>query len=117
MKFPTLRCIALLFGLVLCVQPATAVYDWDPQLQQHWTEKLAEAHAEVEASADRLDQARAVYTEARHERHPRGPELAVIEQDLADARRDVEDAEQTLDGLLEEARRAGVLPEVLRPYR
>ena len=50
---------------------------------------------------------------ARHRDYPRGEALAAIEHDLEKARKALAAAEQELPELLEEARLAGVSPDVL----
>jgi septal ring factor EnvC (AmiA/AmiB activator) len=93
------------------------VYDASEAENAMWAEQLAEAQAEIEASRERLEQAQAKYVRARHDDYPRGEALAELEKEVEEARQALAEAEERLPELVEEARRAGVLPEVLRPYR
>lgn len=87
-----------------------------PEQQDAWAQQLATAKQRVDAAEQRLAEAEAAYARARHDQYPRGEALAKIERERSDARRDLAAARKELDALVEEARRAGVLPEVLRPY-
>jgi len=84
--------------------------------EKPWEERLAEAAARIEAAEARLEKAEAAYSRARHDDHPRGEALEAIEREYAEAGRELEAARSALPELVEEARRAGVPPGVLRPY-
>ena len=113
--FVSLRIVALVAAIVLAGAPAAAM-DPLPSQSEVWAERLAEAHEALDAATARWEAARAAYTEARHERHPRGDALGEIEQEFADAKKELERARRELDDLVDGARPAGVLPEVVRPY-
>lgn len=81
-----------------------------------WTQRLATAHGELEASRARVVSAQAAVDEARSRHWPLGDALAKLEQQLADAKQKLATEESAWPELLEEARRAGVPAEVLRPY-
>jgi hypothetical protein len=55
----------------------------------------------------------AALSRARHREYPRGEALEAIERDVESARKELAAAERELPELLEEARLAGVSPEVL----
>ncbi|MEM7413081.1 MAG: hypothetical protein AAF430_22805 [Myxococcota bacterium] len=108
---------AALCAVVLALPTAGLGVDYLPEPEQAaWAERLAEAHEAIDEANRRVEKARAAYTEARHERHPRGAALKEIETEFRDAQRDAAEAQREFDALLERARPAGVLPEVLRPY-
>jgi hypothetical protein len=89
-----------------------------PPAEQHaWAERLAEADHAVSAARAAVSRLEASYAEARHSHHPRGEDLGELKQGLAEAKVALEEARAELPRLVEEARRAGVYPEVLRPYR
>jgi hypothetical protein len=81
-----------------------------------WEERLATAQRRIELARERVTAAKAAYSRARHDRNPRGPALATIEQERETAERELRDAEAALPELVEQARREGVPPAVLDPY-
>lgn len=88
-----------------------------PEQQETWAAELADAQRNVEAARQRLAEAEAEYSRARHDQYPRGAEMAKLEREFRDAQSDLPASEKALEALVEQARQAGVLPEVLRPYR
>jgi hypothetical protein len=86
------------------------------EIDSEWSARLMLEQAEIERARERLDQAKAAYARAVAGSAPedRTRELARERDDLAVALRK---AERALPRLIEEARRAGVSPEVLKPYR
>jgi len=101
---------------------AGAAADGDPRYlpepeQQAWAQQLAEAQQDVDSARARVERLEAAYAEAQHSGHPRGEARAELEKNLARARRDLEEAREAMPRLVEEARRAGVYPQVLRPYK
>lgn len=89
-----------------------------PEAQQKmWADRLAEAQQAIDEASSRVTRLEHAYSEAQHRQYPRGRDRGVLVADLAQARKDLEEARQALPRLVEEARRAGVYPEVLRPYK
>lgn len=88
-----------------------------PAEQQAWAERLAEADHAVSAARAAVGRLEASYAEARHSHHPRGKDLGELKQGLAEAKTQLEEARAELPRLVEEARRAGVYPQILRPYQ
>ena len=116
MNLFSIRTVAVVASTFLLVGlPAVAM---DPVAEEPTTyaERLAEARDTLDAATARWEAARAAYTEARHERHPRGDALGAIEQEFADAKQELERARRELDALIDDARPAGVPPGVVRPY-
>ncbi|MDX1648537.1 MAG: hypothetical protein R3263_01665 [Myxococcota bacterium] len=109
--------LGLLGALAVPVEAPAQVYDATEAENEAWAKRLAEAQEEIEAARERLEDAEAAYARARHDDYPRGEAMAEIEQEMEEARAELEEAKERLPELVEEARRAGVLPEVLRPYR
>ena len=106
--------------LALLLLAPAAVAD-DPPTQRpvdaYWAERLAEAEAHIEALRLRLESAETAYAEARHAGHPRGEALQNLIDERNAAQEAYREAERAFPELLEQARRAGVYAEVLRPYR
>jgi septal ring factor EnvC (AmiA/AmiB activator) len=94
---------------------AGAAAAMDP-VSADWSARLAKAHAKLEAARTQVVSAQAALDRARNRQYPTGAPLAKLEQDLADAKQTLATREAEWPQLLEEARRAGVLAEVLRPY-
>lgn len=113
------RAAATLLPLLLLLAGADGSGDprYLPEAQQQaWAERLAGASAELAAAREKVAELEAAYSEAEHEHYPRGEARGELESELAAAREARDRAEERLPELVEEARRAGVLPEVLRPY-
>lgn len=119
-------CLALL--VCTCAPPPSAAEPEEPGAAatgpsdndartQKWDERLAEARDRISRARLRAAKAEAAYARARHDGHPRGEALAEIEQEWNAAAEELQAARTALPELLEEARRAGVEPGVLRPYR
>lgn len=108
--------LALLGALLLAASPESPSLYLPAEQQKEWADELALAQQRVERAAVRLERAEATYTEARHDQYPRGDALAEIEAELAHARVEQVAARNAMQSLIEEAREAGVLPGVLRPY-
>ena len=81
-----------------------------------WSERLAAAKQRLSEARERLAAANAVYARARHDRDARGEALKAIKDERVAARDAFHAARTELPELVEQARRAGVLPSVLRPY-
>jgi len=78
-----------------------------------WSDRLTKAQMRRDLARQQLVEAEAALSRARHRDYPRGEALAEIERDAQTARKDLAAAEQELPVLLEEARLAGVSPDVL----
>jgi hypothetical protein len=85
-------------------------------LEAYWSQRLARAARRIEVARERATEAEADYARARHDDYPRGEALAKIESRHRAAQRELEAAEAALPRLVEQARRAGVAPGVLREY-
>jgi hypothetical protein len=79
-------------------------------------ERLAQAERDVGAARMRVTEAEVALRRARHRNYPRGEALVALETALVEAREKQATAEAALPELLEEARRAGVSPAVLRDF-
>jgi len=118
----SLRALALGGALALIAGPAPAQDEprdpryLPPAEQEAWAERLAEAQARVESARESVTTLELAYFEMRHEDHPRGEPRQKLVADLEDAREELAAAKADKTELVEEARRAGVLPGVLRPY-
>jgi hypothetical protein len=78
-----------------------------------WTKRLNDAVVRRDRARLRLADAKAAVAEARHRRYPRGAALAELENEREKARAELAEAETALPELIEEARQAGVSPELL----
>lgn len=112
---PFLVCLAALLApsAVLAQNP---LYLPDAQ-QQAWAGRLAAAQQDIAEARERVAELEAAYSQARHSQHPRGDEREVLQEKLVDAKSELEQAEQRLPELVEQARQAGVYPAILRPYQ
>jgi hypothetical protein len=108
------RFAALALGLLLAAAPAAAG-DEDPALSA-WRERLAGARAELLGARERAERARDTYQDWRQRKVPRGVRKEALVRELEEAQAAAAGAEEAWSGLLEEARRAGVPPGVLRDY-
>jgi hypothetical protein len=81
-----------------------------------WEARLAEAHAALGGLRERAAASQRALSEARHRRHPRGEALSALEAAAAQARTALAAAEAEFPELLEQARREGVEPGVLRRF-
>lgn len=120
-KRPARRAGMLL--LCLCVWAAPIAVPADNPLylpeaqQQAWAQRLAAAQQEIEQARQKVAELEAAYSEAQHSGHPRGEQREALEESLREARDRLGRLEQSLPELVEEARRAGVYPKLLRPYQ
>jgi len=85
-------------------------------LETYWSQRLARAAKRIEIAREKAADAEADYSRARHDRNPRGEALAAIQATHAASERELREAESALPRLVEQARRAGVTPGVLRDY-
>lgn len=85
-------------------------------LEAYWSQRLSRARQRIELARERLAAAEAEYARARRDDYPRGDAFEAIEQRKAAAEREQRAAEDALPRLVEQARRAGVAPGVLRDY-
>jgi chromosome segregation ATPase len=81
-----------------------------------WAARLAEAKARLVAARGNVAESEAALSRARHRRQPRGEALDDLESALAEARDELAAASEELPELLEQARRDGVSPGVLREF-
>jgi hypothetical protein len=86
----------------------------DTSHHERWRDRVAEARAEVERAHERRDAAETAVDRMRHSHHPRGAAREALFAEREEARAGVAEAEQALEELLEQARRAGVPPGWLR---
>jgi len=115
-----LRCSCLLiacFGLLTASASALALAG---ELDSDWSARLMLEQASIERAQARLDRARAAYARAVLDGEATGPARRTIEElgrEREEAEAALRERERSLPALVEEARRAGVSPEVLEPYR
>jgi hypothetical protein len=114
---PSLALLATLAsaGAVRAEEPLPAAQS-EALLEEAWTARLSEATARRDATAARLAADEAALTSARHRKYPRGDTLGTLERNLERSRAEHAAAEQALPELLEEARKAGVSPALLRRF-
>ena len=104
--------LALVLGVSLVATPVRAD---DGAEFAGWKQRLDQAKAELDRSREQATAAHAAYVNMRHDRSVRGPEKAKIIAARAETEHAVADAQARLDGLQEEARRAGVPPAWVLP--
>ncbi len=85
-------------------------------LDPAWSVRLSEAQERQATAAAHVADAQQALGSARHRKRPRGASLAALEGELARAQRERAAADAELPELLEQARRAGVSPGVLRRF-
>jgi hypothetical protein len=112
MRFAFLLGLALAFGFAspALAQPA------DPAAAERdatWTSRLLDAQMRIDRAGQRVADAKAAVSEARHRKHPRGAALAEIERERERAEEELAAAEAALPELLDRARSEGVSPAVL----
>jgi len=109
--------ITLISILAGAAQAQPAAQDADARLVEardaKWSGRLTDAQMRRDQARQHVIEREAAWSRARHREYPRGEALAAIQRDLEKARKDLTAAEQELPELLEEARLAGVSPEVL----
>ena len=81
-----------------------------------WSARLAKAQVRRDEARLKVIETEAALSRARHREYPRGAALEAIEQNVEDARKAFAAAERELPELLEEARLAGVSPDVLQRF-
>jgi hypothetical protein len=81
-----------------------------------WEQRLEEAHTRLELARLHAAESERAVTRARHRRYPRGAGFDDLVAAAEDARKQLRSAEAELPELLEQARRAGVEPGVLRRF-
>lgn len=109
--------LALGAGAILPGAAPAQVYHASEAENEAWAKRLAEAQRELEAARKRAEQAEAAYVKAVRDDYPTGDALVELREEAEQAKAELREAEARLPALVEEARRSGVLPEVLRPYR
>ena len=110
-----LRTWILTWGLValLCPLPQVAGAD---ALTDAWRNRISAAYEEVADAQLRAETARNTYQDWRQRKYPRGMRKKELVREVDDAQQAVLEAEASFAGLLEQARRDGVPPGVLRDY-
>jgi hypothetical protein len=81
-----------------------------------WEQRLEQAQTQLVLARTRVAETEGAVTRARHRRYPRGKEFDGLVATAENARKQLRAAEAELPALLEEARRAGVEPGVLRRF-
>ena len=112
------RCSCMVISLLL-LSGLPAMADQEGALRpvdERWAERLAAAKAEVETLRKQVRAAGAAYTRARRDDHPRGEALQKLVEEWHEHRAAYREAKERLPELVEQARREGVYPVVLRPY-
>lgn len=102
-------------GLAALLCPAAPAPASDT-LTQAWRERISTAQQQVADAQLRAETARNTYQDWRQRKYPRGVRKEELVREVADADQAVRDAEASFAGLLEQARRAGVPPGVLRDF-
>jgi hypothetical protein len=81
-----------------------------------WEQRLEEAQTRLELARARAAETEQAVKRARHRRYPRGEAFDDLVRAAEDAQKQLRSAEAELPELLEQARRAGVEPGVLRRF-
>ncbi len=80
----------------------------------YWREQALEARANVADARERYSAAQTAFRSMKQRRRPRGEARVAIEVEYEEARAELAKAEQELESLDEQARRAGAPPGWLR---
>lgn len=114
---PVRRTVTLLAALALAALPclATPAVATDA-LDEAWRVRIASVQQEVVEAHARAETARNTYQDWRQRKYPRGVRKKELVREVADAEEAVHQAEAKLAALLEDARRQGVSPGVLREF-
>ena len=109
-----LRTLLLALGLaaLLCPVPRAAA----DALMDAWRERISVAYQQVASAHLRAETAHNTYQDWRQRKYPRGMRKKQLVREVADADQAVLEAEASFAGVLEQARRNGVPPGVLRDY-
>ena len=110
-----LRRLMLGLGLaaLLCPPPQAAAAD---ALMDAWRERISVAYQQVANAHLRAETAHNTYQDWRQRKYPRGMRKKELVREVADADQAVLEAEARFAGVVEQARRDGVPPGVLRDY-
>jgi hypothetical protein len=81
-----------------------------------WRERLLEAQQRLESARERAAATQHAYRDWRQRKRPRGEKKEELLAKLEGAEQELAEAEAELPVLLDEARRAGVPPGVLREF-
>lgn len=110
-----LRTLTLALGLaaLLCPAPQAAASD---ALMDAWRERISAAYQQVADAEMRAETARNTYQDWRQRKYPRGMRKEELVREVDDADKAVREAEARFASVLEEARRSGVPPGVLRDF-
>jgi hypothetical protein len=106
--------IALLFGPALAGPPAASAPLAREGDRQAWEERFREARRALAEAQARHDGAIAAYKKMRSRNKARGDAKVAILTEREEAKAALAEAEQSLQALTEQARRAGVPPGWLR---
>jgi hypothetical protein len=97
--------------------PTTAVEDASVAMRDaKWTNRLLAATMRRDRARQRVLEAEAAVSEARHRQYPRGEALTAIENERDKAKEELAEAEEEIPDLLERARADGVSPAVLMRF-
>jgi hypothetical protein len=117
MRFARVLPVALCLFLAGAVQAEPPAPNADFQNAEardaKWSARLEKAQVHRDQARLRVIASEAALSRARHRDYPRGEALAEIESEVEAARKELAAAERELPELLEEARLAGVSPDVL----
>jgi hypothetical protein len=111
-----------LAAALLAAPVAAAAPDYDPTPQyvtapgekDLWVSMIRDAREVVEAARARVIEARDAYSRMRHTNKARGERREAVRASYEQAQRELAQAEQGLDAVLERARRAGIPPGWVR---
>jgi hypothetical protein len=110
-----LQTLVLALGLAALLYPVPPAAASDA-LMEAWRERISAAQQDVADAHQRAETARNTYQDWRQRKYPRGVRKEELVQEVADADQAVRDSEASFAGLLEQARRDGVSPGVLRDF-
>ncbi len=88
----------------------------DEVIAQEWRARLEDEQAALTTARERVANAEHALGDSRQRRRPRGKQLRKLQEELAEAREELAELEAQWPALLEEARRAGATPAVLREF-
>jgi len=109
----SMRVVWTVFALLGLALPAAA-NDAEEARKQASVEAVESARERLVVAREHVREAKATVSQAKHRRKPRGEKLEALREELDEARTELSRAEAALPERIDEARRLGAPPGLLR---